>query len=111
MSTLIPARIPNTEPLAEVILDDIPWVRTNDGKLYLMPDFHSTQGLAWGYSGQGSGTLAATSEPSSTTSPPATHHEQGTGVTTPIEQAHPHGTVLDRDTLLAAYRQPHTYNW
>jgi hypothetical protein len=112
VSTLIPAQIPNTKPLAEVILDDIPWVRTNDGKLYLMPVFHGTQGLAWGYSGRGSGTLAATIEALlDDITARGTFDEQGTGVTTLLEQKHPHGTILDRDTLLAAYRRPHTYNW
>jgi hypothetical protein len=111
VSTLIPAQIPNTEPLAEVILDDIPWVRTKDGKLYLMPVFYGTQGLAWGYSGQGSGTLAATIETLlNDITARGTRREQGTGVTSLIEQAHPHGTILDRDTLLAAYNRPYSYN-
>ena len=53
----IPQRLPAVSPLAELILDDPVWVRTEDGTLYPAPKDHYF-GLSWGYSGSGPGALA-----------------------------------------------------
>jgi hypothetical protein len=55
---LAPQRLPATTPLAEVILEDIVWVRTTDSTLYPAPN-NSTAGLSYGYTGTGPSTLAA----------------------------------------------------
>ncbi|RVX39157.1 hypothetical protein EDD27_1504 [Nonomuraea polychroma] len=57
MDTAIPRRLPASSPLAEIILDQTIWVRTQDGILYPAPK-HSYYGLSWGYPGVGPGTLA-----------------------------------------------------
>ncbi|WP_433358772.1 hypothetical protein [Streptosporangium sp. CA-115845] len=53
----IPQRLAALSPLAEVILDDPVWVRTDDGTLYPAPQT-SPYGPAWGYRGAGPSTLA-----------------------------------------------------
>jgi hypothetical protein len=53
----IPQRLPTTSPLAELILEQPIWVRTEDGTLYPAPRHHYF-GLSWGYSGSGPGSLA-----------------------------------------------------
>lgn len=54
----VPHQLPTTSPLAEVILSDgVPWVRTEDSRLYLMPQT-SGAGLSFGYVGTGPATLA-----------------------------------------------------
>ncbi|MBB3053536.1 hypothetical protein FHS23_004590 [Prauserella isguenensis] len=50
-------RLPATSPLAEIILEQEIWVRTQDGTLYPAP-LHSYGGLSWGYGGTGPRTLA-----------------------------------------------------
>ena len=109
--TLIPERIVNTSPLAEVILEDLPWVRTADGALYLMPVPQGTTSLTWGYSGHGPGALAATVEALlDDVTALGTREEHGTSVTNLMEREFPHGTVFDRAALVAAREQPHTWN-
>lgn len=54
---LAPQRLP-TSPLAELILEDPIWVRTQDGTLYPAPYNHHS-GLNWSYGGTGTATLAA----------------------------------------------------
>ena len=106
IATLTPARIVSAQPLAEVILEDIPWVRTEDGTLYLMPMPYDVAGLGWGYSGQGSGALAATVEAlleEISTIP--TSQEQGTAITDLFKVHHDHGTVLSRAALETAKRR------
>lgn len=101
--TLVPYRLPTVEPLAELILDERPWVRTADGTLYLAPQ-GSYGGLLWGYSGSGPSTLAGIVDDLLTdiTSP---GREGPTGPIPPagllrlFRKKHPHGTVLSRTEL------------
>jgi hypothetical protein len=53
----IPQRLPATSPLAQLILDQPIWVRTQDGTIYPAPKDHY-YGLSWGYRGSGPGALA-----------------------------------------------------
>ena len=53
----LPRKLPATTPLAELILDHLIWVRTEDGTLYPAPH-PETYGLTWGYRGAGPGALA-----------------------------------------------------
>lgn len=55
---LAPQRLPTTSPLAELILENPIWVRTQDGTLYPAP-YHHYHGLNWGYNGSGPAALAA----------------------------------------------------
>ncbi|MEY9860211.1 hypothetical protein ABH935_005847 [Catenulispora sp. GAS73] len=55
--TLPPDRLPTTSPLAEVILDEVIWIRTADGTLYPAPRRHD-YGPAFGYDGTGPRVLA-----------------------------------------------------
>jgi len=67
---------------------------------------YDVAGLGWGYSGQGSGALAATVEAlleEISTIP--TSQEQGTAITDLFEVHHDHGTVLSRATLETAKRR------
>lgn len=55
---LAPQRLPAASPLAEIILDNEIWVRTQDSMLYPAP-LDSYAGISWGYGGTGPHTLAA----------------------------------------------------
>ncbi|MFD0636390.1 hypothetical protein ACFQ9X_37285 [Catenulispora yoronensis] len=50
-------RLPTTSPLAELVLDEVIWIRTQDGVLYPAPRRPDTQ-LGFGYDGTGSLALA-----------------------------------------------------
>jgi hypothetical protein len=49
--------LPTTSPLAELVLDEPIWVRTEDGTVYPAPQ-DPRWGLGWGYTGNGPGALA-----------------------------------------------------
>lgn len=53
-----PKRLATTSPLAEVILEDTVWIRTQDGGLHLCPT--ADDGPTWGYEGTGPGICATT---------------------------------------------------
>ncbi|MFD7161171.1 hypothetical protein ACFV9C_41760 [Kribbella sp. NPDC059898] len=59
IAAAIPARIPATAPLQELILGQTLWIRTTDGELYPVPRQHG-RGVAYGYGGGGPTTLART---------------------------------------------------
>lgn len=55
LQAAVPSRLPAQSALAAVILDnDVCWLRTADGNLYL-PAMDSSLGLRWGYPGTGPG--------------------------------------------------------
>ncbi|MDF5758390.1 hypothetical protein [Spongiactinospora sp. TRM90649] len=104
LSTAIPRRLPATSPLAEIILDQTIWVRTQDGTLYPAPK-HSYYGLSWGYPGTGPGTLALLihrllDDINAPGADGATSAPEGLEALTEIDW--PHGTVLSRAQLEAA---------
>lgn len=96
--------LPTVSPLAELVLEEPIWVRTEDGTLFPAP-YHSYYGLSWGYSGTGPRTLATLVsalldnitapgvEPASR--PPA-------GLFELFQHEWPSGTVLSRAQLEAA---------
>ncbi len=100
----IPRRLYTESPLAEVILDDPIWVRTQDGILYPAPK-HSYYGISWGYPGTGPGTLALLIDRllDDITAPAA---DGAIGAAAGLEQLTeidwPKGTVLTRAQLEAA---------
>lgn len=102
----IPQRLPAVSPLAELILDNPVWVRTEDGTLYPAPKDHYF-GLNWGYPGSGPGALAvladrllddinAVAADTITGAPP--------GLERLMEHDWPRGTVLTRAQLEKAQR-------
>jgi hypothetical protein len=58
ITALAPNRLPATAPLAELILEEPIWIRTEDGLLFPVPR-NAYFGLSWGYSGSGPSARAA----------------------------------------------------
>ncbi|WP_370942198.1 hypothetical protein AB5J62_24125 [Amycolatopsis sp. cg5] len=97
-------RLPTTSPLAELILEETIWIRTQDGGLFPAPHNHHS-GLLWGYEGAGPSALAALANAllvditaegasSSDNTPPGLHNL--------FQRPWPSGTVLTRTQLKAA---------
>ncbi len=107
LHTAIPQRLPAVSRLAELILDQPIWVRTEDGTLYPAPQDHY-YGLNWGYSGTGPGVLAAlTAKLLDDVNTMAADGiaEAPPGLERLMEQAWPPGTILTRAQLEAARRE------
>jgi hypothetical protein len=101
---LAPQRLPATTPLAEVILENVIWVRTADGTLYPAPN-DSYAGLSYGYSGSGPSTLAALIDAlliDITAKGADIADDAPDGLIDLMEQDWPQGTVLSREQLEAA---------
>ncbi|MBO0880990.1 MAG: hypothetical protein J2P17_11730, partial [Mycobacterium sp.] len=103
---LAPERLPATSPLAEIILDNTIWVRTQDGTLYPAPR-NSTYGLSWGYGGGGPRTLAALivqllDDITAPGAKPNTDEPLPHDLLRLLEHKWPNGTVLTRARLETA---------
>ena len=100
----LPRKLPASTPLAELILDQLIWVRTEDGTLYPAPH-PETYGLTWGYSGAGPGTLArvidALLDDITATAPDETDGAPD-GLVKLARTKLPRGTVLTRRDLESA---------
>jgi hypothetical protein len=102
----VPQRLPATTPLAELILDDPIWVRTEDGILWSAPK-DAYYGIAWGYSGSGPGTLALLADAllnDINAQAPADINGAPDGLWELMKRKMPRGTVLTRQQLEAARR-------
>ncbi|MFF2367826.1 hypothetical protein ACFVU0_34640 [Streptomyces sp. NPDC058122] len=99
-----PRRLPAGSVLAEVILDNPIWVRTQNGTLYPAPAVDG-RGLSWGYQGSGPGTLATLiGRLLDNGATPALTYEDDINAEPHLEAflagKYKHGTVLSRDALL-----------
>ena len=100
----VPQRLPTTEPLAEVILDDPVWIRTENGTLYPAPR-NEYYGLSWGYGGSGPGSLALLIHrllQDITAGGADDVNGAPDGLEELTQLAWPHGAVLTREVLEAA---------
>lgn len=102
-SSVAPHRLPTSSPLAEVILDEVIWVRTQDGNVYPAPCSDYRPGF--GYSGSAPSTLAIVLEallkdigsaPSYRNTPTVS-----AGLFAIAQKTWRSGTVLTRSQLLA----------
>lgn len=101
-----PNRLPTTSPLAELILENPIWIRTEDGNLYPAP-YHSYFGLSWGYGGTGPATLAALiiqllNDITAYGADPSEKPRAPEGLQRLVQHDWPAGTVLTRAQLEAA---------
>jgi hypothetical protein len=110
IAAAIPARIPATSPLQELILGPTLWIRTGDGTLYPVPRQRG-RGVAYGYGGGSPTTLARTLAlllDDINAEAAAGTEELSEGLRQLVSVKWPHGTVLTRKHLEAERDTPPT---